>query len=121
MRHQMKPYCHARRVFWIVDNGSSHRGARCQERLRRRWPNIIVVHTPTHASWLNQVEIYFSVVQRKALTPNDFASLEQLRTRLLEFQHHYAAIAQPFRWKFTRHDLADLLVRFDREACRRAA
>jgi hypothetical protein len=116
-----KPYCRARRVFWIVDNGSSHRGVACQDRLRRRWPNIIVVHTPTHASWLNQVEIYFSVVQRKALTPNDFASLEELRTRLLQFQNHYAAIARPFRWKFTRQDLTEVLVRFDRQVCRRAA
>jgi hypothetical protein len=116
-----QPYCHARRVFWIVDNGSSHRGAACQERLRRRWPNLIVVHTPTHASWLNQVEIYFSVVQRKALTPNDFGSMEELQTRLLEFQKHYTAIAHPFRWKFTRHDLDDLLARFDRQAARRAA
>ncbi len=116
-----KPYCRARRVFWIVDNGSSHRGAACQERLRRRWPNITVVHTPIHASWLNQIEIYFSVVQRKALTPNDFTSLEQLQTRLLDFQDHYATIAKPFQWKFTRQDLTDLLARFDHESCRRAA
>ncbi len=67
-----EPYRSARRVFWILDNGSSHRGQRCVKRLTRAWPNLIPVHTPVHASWLNQVEIYFSVVQRKVLTPNDW-------------------------------------------------
>src|SRR5258708_24981696 len=57
-----KPYCRARRGFWIVDNGSSHRGAACQERLRRRWPNITVVHTPTHATSLTQIQISFSLL-----------------------------------------------------------
>ena len=70
-----KPYLRARRVFWVVDNGSSHRGAKAAERLRSRWPNLILVHTAVHASWLNQIEIYFSIVQRKVLTPNDFGSL----------------------------------------------
>ena len=48
---------------------------------RQQWPNSVVVHTPIHASWLNQVEVYFSIVQRKVLTPNDFADLEQLEQR----------------------------------------
>lgn len=106
---RQEPYRSASRVFWIMDNGSSHRGTRCIERLRRRWPNIIPVHTPAHASWLNQVEIYFSVVQRKVLTPNDFSSLRNLRDCLLRFQSHYEQAARPFRWKFTRKDLANLL------------
>src|SRR6266851_4677602 len=86
---RQKPYRTARRVFWVLDNGSSHRGEKCIERLRRRWPTIIPVHTPIHASWLNQVEIYFPVVQRKALTPNDFGSLAELQDRLLRFQQRY--------------------------------
>jgi len=106
MRKQ--PYRSARRVFWIVDNGSSHRGQRCVERMASRWPTITVVHTPVHASWLNQIEIYFSIVQRKALTPNDFQSLEELEDRLLGFQRHYGRIAKPFEWKFTRRDLRRL-------------
>ena len=69
----------------------------------------IVVHTPIHASWLNQVEIYFSIVQRKVLTPNDFNSLTALEDRLLDFQDHYQAVAKPFQWSFTRRDLAALL------------
>lgn len=104
-----EPYRSASRVFWVVDNGSSHRGARCQQRLARRWPNLIVVHTPIHASWLNQVEIYFSVLQRKVLTPSDFNSLTALEDRLLNFQSHYQAVAKPFQWRFTRHDLHALL------------
>lgn len=104
-----EPYRSARRVFWIVDNGSSHRGARSVRRLQRRWPHLRLVHTPKHASWLNQIEIYFSIVQRKALTPNDFRSLAQLRDHLLRFQAHYEAVARPFQWKFTRAKLDTLL------------
>jgi hypothetical protein len=103
------PYCSAPRVFWIMDNGSSHRGERCAARLRERWPTIVPVHTPVHASWLNQVEVYFSVVQRKALTPSDFASLGDLEDRLLGFERRYEEVAQPFEWKFTRRDLHRLL------------
>jgi transposase len=106
--HQ-EPYCSASRVFWIMDNGSSHRGRRCSERLRKRWPSVVVVHTPVHASWLNQVEIYFSIVQRKALTPNDFRSLVELEDHLLRFQERYQSSARPFEWKFTRRELKKLL------------
>jgi len=60
----MEPYRSAPRVFWIVDNGSSHRGKKAARRLRERYPNLILVHTPTHASWLNQVEVVFGIVQR---------------------------------------------------------
>jgi len=102
-----QPYASARRVFWIVDNGSSHRGQPSVDRLQSRWPTLRLIHLPIHASWLNQVEIYFSVVQRKVITPNDFHSLEEVQTRLLEFQQ----IATPFEWKFTKADLEDLLDR----------
>jgi hypothetical protein len=104
-----EPYRSAARVFWVVDNGSSHRGEACQQRLARKWPNLVVVHTPTHASWLNQIEIFFSIVQRKVLTPNNFNSLTALEKRLLDFQLHYQAVAKPFRWRFTRRDLKALL------------
>ena len=105
------PYRSAQRVFWIVDNGSAHRGDACAQRLRKRWPNLIVVNTPVHASWLNQIEIYFSTVQRKVLTPADFKSLQHLEDALMRFQHYYAATARPFDWKFTRSDLAKLLTK----------
>jgi hypothetical protein len=106
------PYNQARRVFWIMDNGSSHRGARCVARLEAKYPHLVPVHGPIHASWLNQIEIYFSIIQRKVLTPNDFPSLAAVKQRLLAFQTHYEAMAQPFEWKFTRHDLARLLNKF---------
>ena len=105
------PYCDARRVFWIMDNGSVHRGEPCIKRLQSAYPNLVPVHGPVHASWLNQIEIYFSIVQRKALTPNDFPSLHALADRLLAFQGYYEAIAVPFQWKFTRADLNALLAK----------
>ena len=105
------PYARARRVFWIVDNGSSHRGRVSAERLQGRWPNLVLVHLPLHASWLNQIEIFFSIVQRKVLTPNDFASLQTVVDRLDAFERHYNEIAKPFEWNFTRRDLADLIER----------
>ena len=103
------PYNTADRVFWIVDNGSSHRGEQARTRLSNQWPNIELVHLPVHASWLNQIEIYFSVVQRKVLTPNDFTSVTEVEKRLLGFQELYQEIARPFEWKFTRADLMRLL------------
>src|SRR3984893_6547447 len=106
---KQEPYRSAPRVFWIMDNGSSHRGRACIKRLRRRWPTIIPVHTPVHASWLNQIEVYFSIVQRKLLTPNNFHSRAELKDHLLRFQDHYCAAARPFQWKFTREDLQTLL------------
>ncbi len=104
-----EPYRSARRVFWIMDNGSSHRGARSDARLIERWPKIIPLHTPVHASWLNQVEIYFSIIQAKVLTPNDFSSLTILEKRLVDFEHYYESVAKPFEWKFTRKDLMELM------------
>ena len=111
------PYRDARRVFWILDNGSSHRGQPCVRRLQAKYPNLIPVHGPVHASWLNQIEIYFSVLQRKALTPNDLSSLVAARERLLGFQNYYETIAKPFEWRFTRADLDDMLRRtYDADA-----
>lgn len=112
----VEPYASASRVFWIVDNGSSHAGRASVERLEGAYPNLRLIHLPIHASWLNQIELYFSIVQRKALTPNDFDSLAALAERLLAFQDHYAQIARPFEWNFTRADLDRLLARIaDRE------
>ena len=108
-----EPYASADRVFWIADNGSSHRGAAPAKRMTKAWLNAHLIHLPVHASWLDQAEIFFSVVQRKALTPNDFTSLGQIRGRLSAFEIRYNAIARPFNWKFTRADLSDLLHRID--------
>ena len=75
---RLEPYALAHRVFWVLDNPSSHRGNKSVERLGKRWPNLVLVHVPVDASWLNQVEIYFPVIQRKVLTPNDLTSLAEV-------------------------------------------
>lgn len=108
-----QPYASATRVFWIVDNGSSHRGQAAIDRLTERFPNAVMVHTPVHASWLNQIEIVFSVIQRKVVSPNDFTNLDQIQARLVEFERRYNATARPFKWKFTTDDLDNLLTRID--------
>ena len=108
------PYNEARRVFWIVDNGSSHRGPKSVLRLKSKYPKLVLVHGPVHASWLNQIEIYFSILQRKALTPNDFPSLKAVVERIQGFQQYYESIAKPFEWKFTKSDLHELLRKIQR-------
>jgi transposase len=104
-------YKNAPRVFVIVDNGSDHRGQAAADRLRTAHPNAIMVHTPVHASWLNQIEIFFSVIQKKAVSPNDFAGLDELSRTLLAFVDRYNQTARPFSWKFTASDLTGLLRR----------
>ncbi len=106
-----EPYRSAKRVFWIVDSGSSHRGLAAVEREQARHPNLRLIHCPIHSSWLNQVEIYLSIVDRKVLTPNDFPDLAKVERRLIDFERRYEQVAQPFEWKFTRQDLANLLRR----------
>jgi hypothetical protein len=110
---QTEPYASAARVFWIVDNGSSHRGQSSIDRLSQKYSNAILVHTPVHASWLNQIEIYFSIVQRKVLSPNDFTSLVEVEDRLLAFQDYYMTHAKPFDWKFDRSKLNALTTRLE--------
>ncbi|MCA1677826.1 MAG: transposase [Actinobacteria bacterium] len=108
-----EPYASARRVFWIVDNGSDHRGKASIRRLEGRWRNLTLVHLPVHASWLNQVEIYHSIIQRKLLDPNDFEDTTAVARALNDFERRYNKIAKPFDWNFTRQDLAELLDRLD--------
>ena len=108
-----EPYASAPRVLIIVDNGSDHRGQAAITRLARAHPNAIMIHTPVHASWLNQIEIFFSIIQKKVISPNDFASLDDLSGTLLAFADHYNQTAQPFNWKYTSADLARLLNRIN--------
>ncbi len=111
-----EPYCSANRVFWIVDNGSSHRGQPSIDRIETKWPNAILVHLPIHASWLNQIEIYFSIVQRKVLTPNYYSSVEELKETIMHFQYRYEKIGKPFEWKYCKNDLAELMKKLNRYA-----
>ena len=100
-----KPYCSANRVFWIVDNGPAHHPATFAKRLQQLAPQAQAVHLPTHASWLAQIELYFSILERKALTPRDVDSKEQMKERIRGFQTRYAQTAKPFHWKFSRQGL----------------
>jgi hypothetical protein len=105
------PYDKAERLFFVVDNGSSHRGKASIQRMKKKDKRIILVHTPVHASWLNQVEIYFSIIQRKVLTPNDFPDLAAVRTRLALYEELSNRTPKPFQWKFTRKSLESWLQR----------
>jgi DDE superfamily endonuclease len=116
-----EPYKSAKRVFWIMDNCSAHRGQKAVERIRAHWPKAFLVHTPVHASWINQIEIYFSIVQRKVLSPNDFSSLSHLEDCLMDFQKRYEQTASPFQWTFTRDDLCELLAKLQPRAAAAAA
>jgi transposase len=106
---QQEPYASAERVFWIMDGGPSHHPNTSPARLQAAYANLIAVHLPTHASWLNQIEIYFSIVQRKALTPMDLPDKEAVTNRILDFQMRYNQMAKPFHWRFTRADLQERL------------
>jgi len=108
-----EPYASARRVYWVVDNGSSHNGQRSIDRMTTQWPTARLVHLPVHASWLNQIEIVFSIIQRKVIKPADFADLAGLADRLCRFEDRYNQTARPFDWRFTRGDLTNMLQRLD--------
>lgn len=99
------PYATAARTFWIVDSGRAHDRRTFPARLSKLYPQAVAVPLPIHASWLNQIEIYFSIVQRKVLTPMDVTDQEMLTTRVLNFQDYYQETAKPFSWKFTADDL----------------
>jgi hypothetical protein len=116
---QHAPYCHADRVFWVVDKGSSHRGQNAIKRLEAQYPNAMMVHTPVHASWLNQIEIYFSIMQRKVLTPNDFESLVAVEGRLKRFAQLHNAHPKPFNWQFDRQQRGDDMTRLNKRRVER--
>ena len=116
-----EPYASAKRVFWVVDNGSSHAGQASIDRMAEAWPNAVLVHLPVHASWLNPVEIYFSILQRKAIATGDFTDLDDLAHRILAFQSRYNQTAEPFGWKYTREDLNRHLARLNNDGTLRTA
>ena len=108
-----EPYASARTVYWVVDNGSSHNGQRSIDRMTNAWPTTKLVHLPIHASWLNQIEIVFSIIGRKVIKPVDFADLAALGDRVERFADRYNQTADPFDWRFTAADLAAMLERVD--------
>ncbi len=108
-----EPHASARRVFWAADNGSAHRGQACIDRMTAAWPNAVLVHLPVHASWLNQVEVVSSVIQRKVIKPSDIGDPAAPAARLTRFEARYNATARRFDWKFTRANLNDLCCRME--------
>jgi hypothetical protein len=107
----LEPYASADRVFWVVDNGSSHRGQASVDRIIATWPTARLIHTPVHASWLNQCEIYFSVVQRKVVSPTYFYDLTDVREPADDLPRPVQPRRQTLNWKYTKNDLNDLLAR----------
>lgn len=103
------PYNDARHVFWIVDNCSSYRGVKGMERLRNRYRHLTLVHAQIHASWLNQIEIYFLIVQRRCSRPMTLPISTPWPSASSTFNTIGKPLLVRFEWKFTCHDLVRLL------------
>jgi hypothetical protein len=114
---QQPEYADAERIFLVLDNGSSHHPSTSPARLRALDDRLVTAHLPTHASWLNQVEIFLSIFSRKALRPADFQSLGELRDRIYRFTACYNGEARPFNWKFTPEKLKQYLERLAEKSC----
>ena len=106
---KQRHYQQAERIFLIVDNGCAHHPSTSPARIQAQFPQVTTLHLPVHSSWLNQVELFFSIVHRKVLTPANFSSLAELEQRLQWFQWHYNTTAAPFNWKFDRTKLQAFL------------
>ena len=93
------------RVIAVLDNLSTHKTKEVKDWLveHRRWQ---LIFTPTHASWLNQVEIFFSILARRLLRHGVFASEQDLAEQLLRFVETYNQTAKPFAWTYTGKVLA---------------
>ena len=104
------PICSAAdRVFWIMDNGSVHHPNTFGRWLKKQYDNVECLHLPTRASWLNQIELYFAVLTRKALTGGSFASVVELMHQISGFEVLWNAVPEPFEWTYTAADLEQLL------------
>jgi hypothetical protein len=110
--HQ-EPYRSGQCVFWVVDNGASHRGQAASQRLTLAYPNLIVVHTPVHVSGPKQVAIYFSIIQRQVLTPKACTNLAKVEVRLWLYEELSNQTPHPFAWQFTREKLTEFLQRLE--------
>jgi transposase len=83
----------------IVDNLSAHSTPKVVEFLGEH-PHVHLHYTPTHASWLNQVELFFSILERRLLRRGEFTSVDDLARRIIEFIKDYNRRAAPFRWTY---------------------
>jgi len=87
------------RIHLVMDNGSSHTSKATAAWLAAH-PRFQVTYTPKHASWLNMVEIFFSILTRRLLRRGEFTSREHLANKILKFITHYSRTAKPFRWRY---------------------
>jgi transposase len=83
----------------IVDNLSAHTTPLVEEFLTEH-PQVHLHFTPTHASWLNQIELFFSILERRLLKHGEFHSLDNLAERIIAFINDYNWRAAPFRWTY---------------------
>ena len=83
----------------IADNLAAHKTAKVTEFLEAN-PRVHIHHTPTHASWLNQVELFFSILERRLLRRGEFASVDDLADKVIAFINDYNRRAAPFRWTY---------------------
>ena len=92
-------------LYIIADNGSSHRSKKTLAWVARQ-KRLHLTFTPTHASWLNQIEIWFGILTRKVIRRGIFKSREELVERLMNFIQTYNQEARPFEWTYTDNPLA---------------
>ncbi len=88
----------------IVDNLSAH-GTPLVEEFLDEHRHVFLHNTPTHASWLNQVELWFSIMERRLIRHGEFASVDDLADRIIEFINAYNRQAKPFRWTYDARPL----------------
>jgi transposase len=94
-------------IALIMDNGTTHAPKQLEQWLREQaakqdWGLTFEVHwLPTNASWLDQIEIWFSILQRKLLEPNDFASTQALEQAITDYISYYNQTAKPIKWTYT--------------------
>ena len=86
-------------IHIVLDNGSSHTSKATRVWLAEH-PRFTVHYTPAHASWLNQVEAFFSILTRKLLRRGEFSSREDLVAKMMAFIEHYSETAKPFKWVY---------------------
>lgn len=104
LRHLLQLYPD-KELYVVVDNGSSHRSKKTLTWVAKK-KHIHLKFTPTHASWLNQIEIWFGILTKKVLRRGIFTSSEELVAKLMSFIEAYNKQARPFQWTYTGNPLA---------------
>jgi putative transposase len=98
-------------VHLVVDNYATHKHAKVRRWLAAR-PRFHVHYTPTYASWLNQVEIWFNIITQRAIRRGTFRNVRDLVAKIDHFVHRYNRHSQPFVWTATAEAIFKKLERF---------